>query len=87
MAETTTTLPDYPKGITFEQVWAALLKTDRQMKETDRRLKETEQIVQETSRLVKETSQQMGGLNNSFGELAQHLVATNAGIRGQWPWQ
>ena len=60
-----------------------------QMKETDRRLKETERLVKETDRLVKETALQMketdrrmkrtdtqlGGLHNSFGELAEHLVA------------
>ena len=94
MAETNTQeipIPDYPKGLTFEKVWAMFQETDRkfqetalQQKETDRivqenalQLKETERQVQETSRLVKETSKQMGGLNNSFGELAQHLVAPN----------
>ena len=85
----TSNLPDYPTGLTFEKVWAMFQETDRQMKETDRRMQETDRIVQEnalqmketdrrlkeTERLVKETSKQMGGLNNSFGELAEHLVA------------
>ena len=43
-------------------------ETDRQMKETDRRLKETE-------KLVNSNGKQIGGLHNSFGELAEHLVA------------
>ena len=54
MIETSNSLPNYPHGATFEQVWA---------------------MFQETERLVKETSKQMGRLNNSFGELAEHLVA------------
>jgi hypothetical protein len=65
MAETESTVPDYPRGITFEQVWAALME-DR--KENDRRQKATD-------RIIKEMREQMGGLHRSFGELAEHLVA------------
>ena len=54
-------LPDYPRGITFEQVWAAQLKTEQSMQETDRRMK----LLQE----------QMGSLKNRFGEMVEHLVA------------
>jgi hypothetical protein len=62
MADATVTeLPDYPRGLTFEQVWASI--------------KELRESQKETERLVKETSRQMGLLNNSFGELAEHLVA------------
>ena len=64
----TTSIPDYPRGITFEQVWAALME-DRE------RQKETARIVQETDRIVKENARQMGDLHNRFGELAYHLVA------------
>ncbi|MCL2276873.1 MAG: hypothetical protein FWC21_03155 [Treponema sp.] len=61
----------YPRGVTFEQVWAALQETDRQIKEsqretdrlikdsqqeTDRQIKETQR---ETDRLIKETDRQM----------------------------
>ena len=56
----TTEIPDYPRGITFEQVWAALMENREQMKETDR--------------IVKKNARQMGYLNNRFGELAEHLV-------------
>ena len=79
MAETTNTIPDYPRGITFEQVWAALMEdreqlrkyreeNDRQSKETDRRLKETERLINENSKLI-------GGLGNSIGGLIETLVA------------
>ncbi|MCL2043205.1 MAG: hypothetical protein FWG89_03600 [Treponema sp.] len=71
---------------TFEQFWASFLESRREfdrrmqelrelsqetaiaMKETDRRLKKTE-------KLVKDNGKHIGGLHNSFGELAEHLVA------------
>ena len=34
MAETQT-LPDYPRGLTFEQVWTALMENRELQKETD----------------------------------------------------
>ena len=49
------------EGLTFEKVWAMFQETDRKMDRTDRKL----------DRLC----EQMGGLHNSFGELAEHLVA------------
>ena len=55
------TIPDYPRGLTFEDVWAGLMENREQMKETDRYLKRL--------------GRQMGGLRNRFGELAEHLVA------------
>jgi RecB family endonuclease NucS len=78
-------------GLTFEKVWASLMElreesrdTDRRLKDTDRLIRElresqqeTDRLVKETDRLVKETSKSLGGRNNSFGELAEHLVAPN----------
>ena len=61
-------IPDWPRGITFEQVWAGLMENREQQKETDRQMKETD-------RQMKETSERMGFLSNRFGELAEHLVA------------
>jgi len=58
-----TAIPDYPRGLTFEQVWAGL----QELKEENKK----------TERIVRETSRQMGLLNNRFGELAEHLVAPN----------
>ena len=55
------TLPDYPKGVTFEDVWAALMKTGER--------------IDKIARMVEENGRQIGGLHNSFGELAEHLVA------------
>ncbi|MDR0764179.1 MAG: hypothetical protein LBE65_01120 [Synergistaceae bacterium] len=71
-------------GLTFEKVWAALMELREESKETGRLIremreesKETDRRLRETDRLVKETGKSIGGLNNSFGELAEHLVAPN----------
>ena len=45
----------YPRGLTFEQVWAALMEDREQQKETARQLKE---IQQETARQIKENQQE-----------------------------
>jgi hypothetical protein len=58
---------DYPRDITFEQVWASLME-----------LRESQQ---ETTRQIKNVSKQMGDLHRSFGELAEHLVAPNIAKR------
>jgi len=120
-----TTTIDYPRGITFEQVWAALMEDRKQMQESnarfdremqessakfDREMKERreehEKMMQETNRIVKENAEamqksreefdrrmketerlvksngeQIGGLHNSFGELAEHLVAPGIAMR------
>jgi hypothetical protein len=66
------------RGLTFEDVWAAILETDRQiketgqqLKETDRQLKETDREVKETGRIVRELSKEVGGISNRLGEVAQ----------------
>jgi hypothetical protein len=58
--------------------------TDQRLKDTDQLIRElreeskdTDRRLKETGRLVKETSKSIGGLNNSFGELAEHLVSPN----------
>jgi hypothetical protein len=51
--------------------------TDRLIRELREESKDTDRRLKETARLVKETSKSIGGLNNSFGELAEHLVAPN----------
>jgi hypothetical protein len=58
------------RGFTFEDVWAAMM-------ETDRRLQELTQKFEETDRQIKKTDKQIGELGNRFGELAEHLVTPN----------
>jgi hypothetical protein len=54
---------------------------DRRMQESheknEREMQKIRETQQETARVVRETSISVGGLNNSFGELAEHLVAPN----------
>jgi len=58
----TQTLPDYPRGLTFEHVWAALMETRETQKETDRFFKESRQetvrLQQETAKFIKESQQE-----------------------------
>jgi len=54
MTDTQTQL-DYPRGLTFEQVWAALMENREQMRENAREIKESRQ---ETDRFLKESRQE-----------------------------
>ena len=77
-----TTIPDYPRGVTFEQVWALLQEVGQKqketaelLKETAHNMKETDERLKKTEKLVKRNARQMGDLHNRFGDLAEHLVA------------
>ena len=78
MAEETN-IPDYPRGITFEQVWAGFMEFRKRQEETYRQMKERDEEftrrMQETERQMKRTDKQIGDLTNRFGEIAEHLVA------------
>jgi len=78
------TLPDYPRGLDFQQVWAALMenreqlrKNAEQQEETDQIVKETAKLQEETARQMKETDRRLGKLGNSFGEVVEYMVAPN----------
>ena len=75
--------PDYPRGITFEQVWAALMedrerqKEDRERQEKsnaefDRRMEESQRIFNEKSA---EINNWIGSLTNLFGDFTLGMVA------------
>ena len=68
------TIPDWPRGITFEQVWAGLMENREQLRENAEQQKKTD-------RLVKRLNKQMGGLHRRFGEMAEHLVAPGIAMR------
>jgi hypothetical protein len=51
------------RGLTFDDVWAAIIELRESQKDTDRQ--------------IKETGRKLGELGNRFGELAEHLVAPN----------
>ena len=80
-----TAVPDYPQGLTFEQVWATIQANSEQfrldheklveeMKEVAERQKETARQFEKTKRLIERNGRQIGGLHRRFGELAEHLV-------------
>ena len=48
--------PDYPRGLTFEQVWAALMETRKNQEENARVIRESQQ---ETARRQEETARQL----------------------------
>jgi predicted AAA+ superfamily ATPase len=75
----TKTIPDWPRGITFEQVWAGFMEDRESLKETkallDNVAKDTERFKKENDILIKENNKRFGDLENRFGEIAEHLVA------------
>ncbi|GHU23670.1 hypothetical protein FACS1894164_08600 [Spirochaetia bacterium] len=73
-------------GLTFEQVWAALMETrqsimeDRQARKisqdkTDEQIRKTEETVRKMAEKVDRVSENLGGLNRSMGELIETLIA------------
>jgi hypothetical protein len=59
----------YPKGLDFEQVWAALMEDRERQKETERILKEDSQ------RLKEELDKRIGSLTNLFGDVTEAMIA------------
>ena len=71
---------------TFESVWAMIKENAKEhaadmkairesQKETALQIKETDRIAEKNVRSIEALNKQMGGLHNSFGEMAEHLVA------------
>jgi hypothetical protein len=71
---TATEMKEPEMGLTFEKVWAALLKSGE---EFDRRMQETDRQIQETARQMKETDKKLGELGRKFGSVVEHMVAPN----------
>ena len=65
---------EYPKGITFEQVWATLDRLAESQKDTERQIKESQK---ETALQIKEIGKRLGDFTNSFGDVVEHLIAPN----------
>jgi len=62
--------PAYPRGLDFEQVWAALMET--------RKLQEENALAQkETDRQIKDINKRFGEYSNRLGEIAEYMVAPN----------
>ena len=72
----------FPGGETMTEFLASLKEMRESQKEMDKRqdeltkkMEETDRQMKETDRRMKETDRRMGFLHNSFGELAEHMVA------------
>ena len=63
------TLPDYPRGLTFEHVWAALMETRARQEKDAREMKESLEKSRE------EFDKRLGNFTNLFGEIAEYMVA------------
>ena len=84
----TLTTPDYPRGITFEQVWATIQanaeaiaelkkEAEREMKELRESQKETDRQMKETDRQIQDFNKRFGEFDNRFGEVIEYMVAPN----------
>ena len=63
-----TKMPDYPKGATFEQVWAALMEIAERQKETDRKFQEA------AERQMKEVAERQKETDRKFQEAAERQM-------------
>ena len=83
---TVQTQPTYPRGLDFEQVWAALMEDREQQKERHREIdrimkenaiqqKETDRIVKENARQMQKTDSELGKLSKRMGEVVEFMVA------------
>ena len=69
------TLPDYPRGLDFEQVWAALMENRELLKETDRIIKENaKEIAQQMKETDRRLDEKLGKLGDRFGEMIEYMV-------------
>jgi hypothetical protein len=77
------------KGLTFEDVWAAMLKTDEHIKQVDEQIKqvdeqikamsqqadETSKEVAKTSKEVAKISKNLGGIGNTIGKMTEAMFS------------
>ncbi|GHV48132.1 hypothetical protein AGMMS49546_38420 [Spirochaetia bacterium] len=63
------------KGLTFEDVWAALMETRAHIEKTDEQVEKTLAAVAEMSKKVDRVTENVGGLNRSMGSLIETLIA------------
>jgi hypothetical protein len=72
----TTTATQQPQmGLTFEQVWAALMENREQIRKTEEQMQRTDARIEKMAEKVDDVSKNVGGLNRSMGELIETLMA------------
>jgi hypothetical protein len=70
--EAVQTQPTYPRGLDFEQVWAALMENRELLKETDRIVKENALQMKESKA---EFNEKLGNYINLFGDFTEYMMA------------
>jgi len=68
----TKALPDYPRGLTFEHVWAALMETRKLQEDNALAQRETDRLLKET---IKENNKRFGDIDNRFGEVVEYMIS------------
>jgi hypothetical protein len=69
----TTRMREPQRGLTFEDVWAAMMETDKKFQETDKKMQETDRKMQETDRQIKETDRQIRETSRELKESKKEL--------------
>ncbi|MDR1575999.1 MAG: hypothetical protein LBS37_08345 [Treponema sp.] len=83
------------RGLTFDDVWAAMMETDRKMQETarliqelrdghkesDRQMKDTKRLVRETSMQIKESDRQMEDTKRLVRETSMQIKETDRQLK------
>ena len=65
------------KGLTFEKVWVALMESRERTEKEQRELRERmDQTYQEMKKTVEELSKNVGGVNNTLGELTEQMFSS-----------
>jgi hypothetical protein len=64
------------RGLTFEDVWAAMMETDRKFQETDRKMQETDRKFQETDRKMQETDRKFQETDRKMQERDRKMQET-----------
>jgi len=68
---------DYPKNVTFEQVWAILQEVAERQKETDRLTQESAERRKETERLLQESAERRKETERLLQEVAESQKDTD----------
>jgi hypothetical protein len=69
------------RGLTFEDVWAAILATDKQIKETYEQIKETDRQIKETGEQMKETDLRLKETDRQIKETDRQLKETDREVK------
>jgi len=75
MAEETN-MPDYPRGITFEQVWAGFMEDRKRQEEFSKRQEEFSKQQEETDRQIAKTGRQIAKTDRQIAKTDRQIAKT-----------